>query len=102
MAGCRSICGYSWTASRPDHTLARPEVSISVKSQTGGANMPSGSLVEARVWDSWQMYQDALLRTLAPLTAEQLDSRLVPGMRSVGEIAEHIVRGRALHVHHAL
>jgi hypothetical protein len=64
--------------------------------------MASGRLVEARVWDSWQMYQDALLRTLAPLTEEQLGRRLVPGMRSVGEIAEHIVRGRALHVQRAL
>ena len=64
--------------------------------------MTSGRLVEARVWDSWQMYQAALLRTLAPLTEEQLGRRLVPGMRSVGEIAEHIVRARALHVQHAL
>ncbi len=57
--------------------------------------MTSGRRVEARVLDSWQMYQDALLRTLAPLTAEQLGRRLVAGMRSVDELAEHIVRGRA-------
>src|SRR5690348_7602857 len=69
---------------------------------TEGANMGSGRLVEARVLDSWQQYQDALLRTLAPLTAEQLGRRLVPGQRSVGETAEHIVFGRALHVHKAL
>ena len=64
--------------------------------------MTSGRRVEARVLDSWQMYQDALVRTLAPLTEEQLGRRLVPGMRSVGEMAEHIVRGRALHIHNAL
>jgi hypothetical protein len=64
--------------------------------------MTSGRLVEARVLDSWQMYQDALVRTVAPLTEAQLGSRLMPGVRSVGEMAEHIVRGRALHVHKAL
>lgn len=54
------------------------------------------SLVETRVYISWDDYQQALKKSIAPLTAEQLALRLVPHLRSVGEIAEHIVYGRAL------
>jgi hypothetical protein len=54
------------------------------------------------VLESWQDYQEALQRAIAPLTEEQLNRRLVPGLRSPGEIAEHIVYGRALWLHRAL
>lgn len=52
-------------------------------------------IAEARAFESWQDYQDALLRAIAPLTDEQMNERLVPGLRSAGEIAEHIDFGRA-------
>ena len=39
------------------------------------------------------------MRTLAPLTEAQLDLRVRPDLRSVGEIAEHIAYGRALVLH---
>jgi hypothetical protein len=54
------------------------------------------------VLESWQDYQEALQRAIAPLTEEQLNRRLVPGLRSPGEITEHIVYGRALWLHRAL
>src|SRR5215207_10189746 len=38
----------------------------------------------------------------APLTAEHLQRRRLPGLRMPGEIAEHIVFGHALHLHRAL
>ena len=38
----------------------------------------------------------------SPLTEEQLQRRLIPGLRTPGEIAEHIVFGRALHLHRTL
>ena len=60
------------------------------------------AIAEARVFDSWQDYQDALKRAIAPLTEEQLGRRLLPGLRTPGEIAVHIVFGRAKWVHHAL
>src|SRR5918993_939662 len=41
-------------------------------------------------------------RAIAPLTEEQLQRRLIPGLRTPGEIAEHIVFGRALHLHRTL
>lgn len=64
--------------------------------------MTRSAVAEARAFESWQDYQEALKRAIAPLTAEQLQRRLVPGLRTPGEIAEHIVFGRALHLRRTL
>jgi hypothetical protein len=64
--------------------------------------MLRAAIAEARAFESWQEYQEALKRAIAPLTEEQLQRRLIPGMRTSGEIAEHIVFGRALHLHRTL
>lgn len=64
--------------------------------------MTRATIAEARAFESWQDYQEALKRAIAPLTEEQLQRRLLPGLRTPGEIAEHIVFGRALHLHHTL
>lgn len=61
--------------------------------------MSRASIAEARVFEAWRNFQEALTRTLAPLTDAQLDLRLRPDLRSVGEIAEHIAYGRALWLH---
>src|SRR5579864_4339431 len=42
-------------------------------------------------YTSWKAYQDHLSATLATLTTEQLALRAAPGLRSVGEIALHII-----------
>lgn len=59
-------------------------------------------IAEARAFDSWLDYQEALKRAIAPLTEEQLQRRTIPGLRTPGEIAEHIVFGRALHLYRTL
>ena len=41
--------------------------------------------------DAWEAYQDRLTSALAPLTAGQLTLRAAPDLRSVGELALHIV-----------
>ena len=64
--------------------------------------MLRAEIAETRAFESWQDYQEALKRAIAPLTKEQLQRRLIPGQRTPGEIAEHIVFGRALHLHHTL
>jgi len=64
--------------------------------------MIRAAIAEARAFESWQDYQAALKHGIAPLTDEQLQRRLLPGLRTPGEIAEHIVFGRALHLHRAL
>jgi hypothetical protein len=64
--------------------------------------MLRAAVAEARAFESWQDYQEALKRAIAPLTEEQLQRRLIPGLRTPGEIAEHIVFGRALHLNRTL
>jgi uncharacterized damage-inducible protein DinB len=64
--------------------------------------MTRAAVAEARAFQSWQDYQDALKRAIAPLSDEQLQQRLIPGLRTPGEIAEHIVFGRALHLSNSL
>jgi hypothetical protein len=61
--------------------------------------MTRAETAEKRVFESWQDYQEALKHAIASLTGEQLQRRLLPGLRTPGEIAEHIVFGRALHLH---
>ena len=64
--------------------------------------MLRAAIAEARAFESWQDYQEALKRAIAPLTEEQLQRRLITGLRTPGEIAEHIVFGRALHLYRTL
>lgn len=64
--------------------------------------MIRSAIAEARVFESWLDYQEALKRAIAPLTDEQLQQKPIPGLRSPGEIAEHIVFGRALHLYRTL
>src|SRR5215218_277111 len=64
--------------------------------------MTRAGIAEARAFESWQDYQEALKRAIAPLTEERMQRRLLPGLRTPGEIAAHIVYGRALWLHHVL
>lgn len=64
--------------------------------------MLRAAIAETRAFESWQDYQESLKHAIAPLTGEQLQRRLIPGLRTPGEIAEHIVFGRALHLHRTL
>jgi hypothetical protein len=64
--------------------------------------MTRAETAELRAFESWQDYQEALKRAIAPLSDKDLQRRLVPGIRTPGEIAEHIVFGRALHLHRTL
>lgn len=64
--------------------------------------MIRAEIAETRVMQSWQDYQAALVRAIAPLTDAQLRQRVIPNQRTPGEIAEHIVFGRALHLYRTL
>ncbi|WP_301002360.1 DinB family protein [Capsulimonas corticalis] len=46
------------------------------------------------VYDGWDGYQTSLVNAVSPLTREQLVWRPMPGLRSLGEVAEHISFGR--------
>jgi len=47
------------------------------------------------IYEGWQAYQEALIRAIAPLDPDQLALRAAPNLRSVGEIAAHIIGARA-------
>ena len=64
--------------------------------------MLRSTAAETRAFESWYDYQEALKRAIAPLTVQQLQRRMMPNLRTPGEIAEHIVFGRALHLHQTL
>jgi uncharacterized damage-inducible protein DinB len=46
------------------------------------------------VYRGWDSYQISLVRAISPLSREQLAYRPAPHVRSVGEIASHIILGR--------
>ncbi|MBK9712756.1 MAG: hypothetical protein IPO81_15805 [Kouleothrix sp.] len=64
--------------------------------------MTRAAIAEARAFESWHDEQEALKRAIAPLTSAQLQRQLLPGLRTPGGIAEHIVFGRALHLSRTL
>ncbi len=47
------------------------------------------------VYSGWERYQNLLVEAIAPLTPDQLDLRVSPDLRSIGEIAIHIIGARA-------
>jgi uncharacterized damage-inducible protein DinB len=47
-------------------------------------------------YSSWKAYQDHMKEALEPLTAEQLALRAAPGLRSIGELAVHIIDCRRI------
>jgi uncharacterized damage-inducible protein DinB len=54
------------------------------------------------VYKGWDDHQISLVRALAPLSREQLVWRPAPHLRSVGEIAGHIIAGRVHWLHRVL
>jgi uncharacterized damage-inducible protein DinB len=52
-----------------------------------------------RALEIWQHMQDELVRVVGLLSDTQMNTRIAPDVRTLGEQAEHIVRGRALWVH---
>ncbi|GHO73304.1 hypothetical protein KSD_10750 [Ktedonobacter sp. SOSP1-85] len=46
------------------------------------------------VYEGWDGHQRSLIRTIAPLSPQQLAYRPAPHLRSVGEIASHLSLGR--------
>ncbi|MGA7670056.1 MAG: DinB family protein [Nitrolancea sp.] len=49
----------------------------------------------AKIYKGWDLYQQQLVNVIGPLTAEQLDLRAGPELRSVGEKLAHVIAVRA-------
>src|SRR5579863_7986090 len=47
------------------------------------------------LYKGWETYQERLLRAIEPLSLDQLSLRIAPQLRSVGELASHIIGARA-------
>ncbi|MEJ2759529.1 MAG: hypothetical protein P8046_13695, partial [Anaerolineales bacterium] len=56
--------------------------------------IPDGQMIPI-FFKGWKVYQDRLVAAIAPLTAGQLSMRTIPRLRSVDEIARHIIGARA-------
>src|SRR3954471_384330 len=61
--------------------------------------MTKSQIAAERALEVWQHMQDELVREVGLLSNEQMNMRVAPSVRTLGEQAEHIVRGRALWVH---
>src|SRR4051794_35345765 len=61
--------------------------------------MTKSEIAAERALEIWQHMQDELVRVVGQLTDTQMNMRIAPNVRTLGEQAEHIVRGRALWVH---
>ena len=57
--------------------------------------MAEDSFTLTTFYTCWKEYQDRIKGALAPLNASQLELRVAPHLRSIGEIALHIVACRA-------
>ena len=47
------------------------------------------------LYEGWENYQDHLITALTPLTADQLALRSAPQLRTIGQLAAHIIGARA-------
>ena len=56
--------------------------------------MEAQEITLAMVFDGWQGYQVSLVKAIEPLTRESLSYRPAPGLRTVGEVVNHIAGGR--------
>lgn len=45
-------------------------------------------------YKGWDVYQALLIKAIAPLSSDQLNLRVAPHLRSVGENVAHIISGR--------
>jgi uncharacterized damage-inducible protein DinB len=57
--------------------------------------MSTNTTLVSTIYEGWLTYQATLIKALTPLTSEQLTQRVAPELRSVGEIAAHMVAVRA-------
>src|SRR2546421_10206560 len=57
--------------------------------------MAQNTLSVWQFYKGWDIYQNHLVKAIEPLTAEQLELKISPNLRSIGSLARHIVRTRA-------
>jgi uncharacterized damage-inducible protein DinB len=66
-----------------------------MKTYGGAIFMSDTNITLAIMTEGWQAYQSKLSTALAPLSNEQLALRAAPNLRSIDELARHIIAVRA-------
>jgi len=56
----------------------------------------------AAFYKGWDDYQDHLIKAIAPLSPDQLALQVAPQLRSIGEIAAHIISARVWWFHNIM
>ncbi|MGZ3581414.1 MAG: DinB family protein [Ktedonobacterales bacterium] len=64
--------------------------------------MAEATIPLIRVYDGWPTYQQQIVEAIAPLTDEQLAVRAAPHLRTIEEIATHLIRVRVSWFHDVL
>jgi uncharacterized damage-inducible protein DinB len=64
--------------------------------------MAEAAIPLIRVYDGWPTYQQQIIEAIALLTDEQLALRAAPHLRSIEEIATHVIRVRVSWFHDVL
>jgi uncharacterized damage-inducible protein DinB len=63
--------------------------------------MAEHNLTLDTMYENWKVYQDQLIKAVAPLTAEQLQLRPAPNLRTVSQQLRHLIAVRARWFHRA-
>ncbi|MEO7003429.1 MAG: DinB family protein [Ktedonobacterales bacterium] len=69
---------------------------------TPNTSPPASSTLLDQFYTGWEAYQQMLVKAVAPLTPDQLALRAAPHMRTIGELAAHILGCRAGWFHFVL
>lgn len=67
-----------------------------------GTGQPEEALRLSAFYDGWGAYQRMLVEAVAPLTPDHLSLRAAPGLRSIGEIAGHVISARVVWFHEVM
>src|SRR5579859_7261196 len=66
------------------------------------SSQPEGAVYLSAVYAGWGEYQRMLVKAVTPLTPVHLSLRAAPNLRSIGEIAAHIVSARVVWFHEVM
>src|ERR1051326_2556090 len=69
--------------------------SLGEKKQKGTYAMAEQPISLLPLYQGWDTYQERLIKALEPLSEGQLSLRIAPQLRSIGELATHIIGVRA-------
>ena len=64
--------------------------------------MVEATIPLSRVYDGWPIHQQQIIEAITPLSDEQLALRAAPHLRSIGEIATHMIRVRVSWFHEVM